>query len=142
MKPDHLFHRHFREGVKRGWKERKGEEAIIFEETEGIGERERVEEVKEQFLALGKNCGVVCNGDSRAVIIYKALRELDWRIPEDIGITGYHNTPWCEVFHPTLTSVSVREEDLGRECARLIKERKEERVVIPPLLVERESTRR
>lgn len=139
VEPRQIFHQDMLEGVKRGWK---GEETVICEDAEGIEEKEKIERVKEQFLARGKNCGVVCNGDFRALTIYKAIRELGWRIPEDIGITGYFNTPWSEALHPTLTSISVREEDIGRECARLIKERKEERVVISPLLVERESTRR
>ncbi len=81
-------------------------------------------------------------GDSRCKDIFAAARKLHLSIPEDLAVIGYYNSPWCEILHPTLTSISIREEEIGGEVARLIRESKEERVIIPPLLVERESTRR
>jgi DNA-binding LacI/PurR family transcriptional regulator len=85
--------------------------------------------------------GMVCFMDYKAVWASHLLNDWGLRIPNDVAVVGHNNTPWCELFRPRLTSVSLREEELARlavEKALEILPRHEEILVAPELVV-RES---
>ena len=106
----------------------------IFTET---GEEAILEKIKREKKPLA----IFAEGDFHAQAIYKSARRLSLRIPEDIAIVGYFNTPWTEVFEPRLTSVSVREEEIGHLTVEKIVSdgKKKEEILLKPRLIIRDS---
>ena len=76
--------------------------------------------------------------------IYKIAEKIGLRIPEDLGLIGWYNTPWCETFHPHLTSISIREDLMAEKVIEVITNKKMQgkKFFITPELVIRDSTRR
>lgn len=52
--------------------------------------------------------------DSKAIMCYLMALKAGLRVPEDLSIVGYYNTSWVEKTDIQLTSVSVKEEVIGR----------------------------
>ncbi|GAF24864.1 transcriptional regulators [Moorella thermoacetica Y72] len=85
--------------------------------------------------------------DPIAVGVMKAAVTLDYKLPQDLSIVGYDNTVFASICDPPLTSVAQPVDEMGRMVAELtIKaiggDRTPYRVVLPPSLVERQSTAR
>jgi DNA-binding LacI/PurR family transcriptional regulator len=60
------------------------------------------------------------------------------RVPEDMVLVGYFNTPWSEAWD--LTSVSPQAEEMAKETSRLVKDReRNEKIWIQPKLIFRNS---
>ena len=86
---------------------------------------------------------IISNFDWRLKPVYDDRRQLGLRIPEDIGLVGWNNTPWCETFRPHLTSVSIREDLMARKVIEVITDKtmQGKKILIPPKLVVRDSRR-
>ena len=87
---------------------------------------------------------MIGDADARMQEVYKAAGKLGLRIPDDIGLVGWYNTPWCETFRPHLTSVSIREDLIAGKVVEVLKNKRLQgkKIFIPPELVIRDSTRR
>ena len=44
----------------------------------------------------------------------RALKEAGYRIPEDIGIVGFDNTPMCRMLEPPMTTIHVPKQAMGQ----------------------------
>lgn len=55
----------------------------------------------------------VCANDSNAFALLNALNLMDIKVPEEIGITGFDDTPLCNKTMPKLTTVQVQKELMG-----------------------------
>ncbi len=99
------------------------------------------EEVVSRLSPDDGPAAVFCGQDSAAGDIYKYARKNGLRIPDDLSIIGYYNTPWCEVYEPGLTSVCIREEDLANlVIARILSgNSSKEKILVEPEIVERKS---
>ncbi|MFN8443992.1 MAG: LacI family DNA-binding transcriptional regulator [Caldilineaceae bacterium] len=60
-----------------------------------------------------------CHMDWMAVGAYRALREANRRIPEDVSVIGYDDLPICQYLDPPLTSVRQPSQGLGQLIAQL-----------------------
>jgi LacI family transcriptional regulator len=85
--------------------------------------------------------------DYYALEVLSAVRALGLRVPEDIGIIGYDNSPPCAYTQNDLTSVDQFGREIGRQAVRLLLERIKgrstaEHFVITPQVVTRNSSRR
>jgi LacI family transcriptional regulator len=91
--------------------------------------------------------GIFCYSDTLALVTTSILKKLGKRIPEDVQIIGYDNTPFCEWVSPSLTTISQPVNFLGKQAfinlTRLIRG-----VELPILhevmdveLIERQSTK-
>jgi LacI family transcriptional regulator len=63
--------------------------------------------------------GFVCEGDFRAAALLRAAARLGRRAPADFSVTGTGNTPWCEMAVPSITSVSMGEEEMAETAVLL-----------------------
>jgi LacI family transcriptional regulator len=54
-----------------------------------------------------------------------ALREKGLRVPEDVSIVGYNDSPTALDVVPALTTVHIPDVDLGRAAVRLVLDRDE-----------------
>ncbi len=85
-------------------------------------------------------CGIFSVADFRALRIYHAAKKLGLEIGKDVSVVGLFNTSWTEIITPTLTSVSVNEEQIGKITAQCITEQaKGEKITVSPELIIRES---
>ncbi len=101
-----------------------------------------IERLVEEIPKWGRNAGVICFYDFLALDIYKACQRLGMWIPKDLGVVGAFNTPWSECLTPPLTSVSIQENLIVEEVLRQADSQRGGTFVVPPVLVERESTRK
>lgn len=85
--------------------------------------------------------------DATARGAYKAIQEANLRIPADISVAGFDDTPEAAALNPPLTSVRVFTEQAGKQMAELVlkkinqPEHDPEVITIPTQLVKRESCR-
>lgn len=56
----------------------------------------------------------ICANDSNAFALLNALNSMNIKVPDDIGITGFDDTPLCNKTMPKLTTVQVQKELMGQ----------------------------
>ena len=91
---------------------------------EGNFSRESGERSMEEMISAGAvpEALVVAN-DLMAIGVLKACQHKGLRIPQDIAIIGMDNTDMAICTTPELSSINMKEEDIGRHAARLLMER-------------------
>lgn len=60
--------------------------------------------------------GVIANADPHAIGLLRGLQKAGEKIPDDISIIGFDNSPFCEYTDPPLTSVNISRGEIG-QCA-------------------------
>lgn len=111
---------------------------LTIEETRGQVEKwmKSGEERPTAFIAYN---------EGTAITAMSVFREVGIRIPEDISIISFNDTPLSILIDPPLTSVNAHLESMGKEAVRLLEERMEAtgklpyKVVLPLTLTERRS---
>lgn len=84
-------------------------------------------------------------GDYRAKHVIDIAAEAGLRVPEDLAVMGYWNTPWSEMTRVPLTSVSIIEDEIAVLAVdKLLEARRSgvwsaESIMLKPRLVVRES---
>jgi LacI family transcriptional regulator len=93
--------------------------------------------------------GVFCYNDPVAIGAIKAIREAGLRVPDDIAVVGAGNVHYSDLLAVPLTTIDQGTRQMGAQAAELLLERigqsrpvRPRKILIPPKLVERESTRR
>jgi DNA-binding LacI/PurR family transcriptional regulator len=66
---------------------------------------------------------VFCMNDMMAVDCLEAAGRIGLRVPEDLSIIGFDNLPCAAMTAPRLTTMEVDRVEIGREAARLIRQR-------------------
>lgn len=83
--------------------------------------------------------------EGTAITAVSVFKEQGIRIPEDISIVSFNDTPLSILIEPPLTSINVHMESMGREAVRLLTERIRQpkylphKIVLPLTLTERSS---
>lgn len=86
---------------------------------------------------------IFAGNDNIALGCYKALKELNYTIPNDIAIIGFNNTEFSGFMSPPLTSVNININSIVTETLHLLKERmKGERKYAKKILLETEIIKR
>lgn len=63
---------------------------------------------------------IFAGDDAVARGVYKAVRDRGFRIPEDLSVAGFNDTPDASALHPPLTSVRVFTDELGKQLAETL----------------------
>lgn len=90
--------------------------------------------------------GIFAGNDAIAYGVWKALVERGLKIPDDIALVGFDDRELCVLTTPNLSSVATFNEEVGRECGKMLLEKlqnpgvKMPMVVIPTELVIRGSS--
>jgi DNA-binding LacI/PurR family transcriptional regulator len=90
--------------------------------------------------------GVFCANDLMAAGALQVLRDAGRRVPEDVSVVGFDDSPMALSTHPPLTSVHQSSEDMGRVMVELLFSQMAEPVepprsrVLPTHLVVRASS--
>lgn len=87
---------------------------------------------------------LLCMNDRMAMGAIQVARELGRDVPGNLAVTGYDDIPTAAIFAPPLTTINQRAPEQGRVAAQMLFEVLEggapESVVLPALLVERQSS--
>lgn len=83
--------------------------------------------------------------DQMALGVLLALTEAGRRVPRDVSVVGFDDTPESEFFSPPLTTVRQDFDELGRRCVELLLDvidgsTTEQHLAVAPQLVVRRST--
>ena len=81
-------------------------EELIIELEEA--HRPAVEAFDEMIARADEYTAIVCYNDNTAFTVIRALAQRGLRVPEDISVTGFDDLPWCDMWQPRLTSVSIQ----------------------------------
>ena len=92
--------------------------------------------------------GIFCSNDTSAISAIQTITKQGKKVPEDIAVVGFSNTPTSLIVSPALTTIDDHAFEMGQAAARLlirqIDEKQEtvasETITIRNDLVVREST--
>lgn len=104
--------------------------------------------MEELLSRSGTVTGVIAADDYMAFDAVRVLNRRGIRVPEDVLVAGFNNTPLADYFTPTLTSVDINAHELGEKAFQLIRAEIEEKDDTPKSalvginVVTRESTKR
>jgi LacI family transcriptional regulator len=111
--------------------------------------------VKSASFSNARPSAIFAYNDIIALGVYRGLREIGLKIPNDVSIVGYDDLDACQLVHPPLTSVGVPLRELARIAVDLLMRRINEvrnnagqtpssrvgqKIVVTPKLVVRQST--
>lgn len=90
---------------------------------------------------------IVCDDDVHAAGVYRAAYERGLSIPDQLSVVGFGNTDISGLLYPSLTSVELPGEDLGRTGITILLDQLNDRTpqapaALPTRLLERDSTSR
>lgn len=135
---------------KRGYDGALGDHGIEEDFTILVKEHD-VEDITQAFRAFldsGRPFdAVIATTQGKTTIAIKLLKERGVRIPGDVGVVGFDDTPWSELLSPPLTVVSENTYDMGKEAVRLLMERMSQdepaeprHIVLEDEFIQRESS--
>jgi DNA-binding LacI/PurR family transcriptional regulator len=114
---------------------------------EGARDRDSGELAMARLLAIDPDIdGVFASSDASAAGAMWALQVLGRRVPEDVAVIGFDDSPIASATQPPMSSVRPLVEDMGREMARLVlslhavRGQEPRRLILDPELALREST--
>lgn len=107
--------------------------------------KDPLEQVLERFWALwyaGPPIDAIfAHSDWLAARLMADLARRGVKVPGDVSVLGYHDTPWTGMTDPALSSVSTEPQRVAAEVKRLLDERRlTDQVVVKPRLIIRAST--
>jgi DNA-binding LacI/PurR family transcriptional regulator len=101
---------------------------------------------KQMLTSYPEITAMITDTDKMALGVYRAAAELGYKIPEDLSVVGFSDdSVYSPELAPSLTSVRLNGEILGREAAKLLIEQLQtsemfsKRVVVPTKFIKRES---
>ena len=65
----------------------------------------------------------ICGNDHTAIQLIYALQFLGYQIPKDVSVVGFDDIPYSAICSPSLTTVQVSRQLIGRVAARQMSER-------------------
>ncbi len=91
----------------------------------------------ELFKSRKRPDGIVALSDPWIIPTLKILQDLELKVPEDVAIIGYHNTPWAEGYN--LTSVSINKRAISGKAIEMLEIDKDEEIYVEPEIIFRDS---
>jgi len=120
--------------------------------TSKLSEKDGILSVKILLESNIKFDSIFSANDLTAISAMKYLKNIGYRIPEDVAVVGISNEPMSEVIEPSLTTVDQSGFEIGKIACRLLIDSIEaeekstnisnKTVILKPTLLERESSRK
>lgn len=111
--------------------------------------RNELYELKDRFLEIAQQVdGIFAVNDFTAIAAIQLLQENNYKIPDDIAVTGFGNDPIASIVNPSLTTVDQSGFEMGRQAVEILIKRLEnpttfidfQTKTIPVFLAKRSST--
>jgi DNA-binding LacI/PurR family transcriptional regulator len=93
-------------------------EPLIFEG--GMHENDGYKNVDNLINKGIESCAIFAVNDPVAVGAIKRLKELNIKVPDQIGIAGFSNNPITEMISPALTTVDQHSFEMGKKAAEIL----------------------
>ena len=96
--------------------------------------------------AFGKPDGLYCHNDEFAIAAFRALRDLNLRVPKDVLLIGCEGNEFMEYFDPPLSTISMPIQKMCQTAWKLLQSRLEnaqapaEKVILPHEFLQRDSS--
>lgn len=124
------------------------EEPIIQNTWDFENESVNLERVKQLLTSDNKPTAIFAGGDFMLPTIYKAIHELNLKIPEDFSVMGFGDMEYTQYCIPPATTLHQDAYEIGVQAAQLVIDRIENRersvpvrqLRFEPHLIVREST--
>ena len=103
------------------------------------------EKTKSLLKKVPEITAIFLYGDYSAIGVYKAIKELGYRIPKDISVVSYDNIESSKFLTPPLTTINFPKKTIGRLAISMAIDKAEHKMIyaesmeVFPKLVERES---
>ena len=95
-----------------------GEELICYTEDLSVAEGEKA---TTKFLRMkDRPNGIFCANDTSAIAAIQTIKKTGLRVPEDIAVVGFSNTPSSLIIDPALTTIDDHAFEMGQAAARLV----------------------
>ncbi len=108
-----------------------------------------LDRIKSMLQSSDPPSAFLCSLDYRAKIVMDAARQIGLRVPEDLSVTGFFDTPWSESYD--ITTIEIHPDKIAHGIVDMLEKFKLEetldsqtscRVLITPTLIVRGSTGR
>ncbi|MBU3100246.1 MULTISPECIES: GntR family transcriptional regulator [Clostridium] len=76
--------------------------------------------IKYALKSKKRPTGIFCYNDEIAYMVLNIAHDLKLKIPEDLSIIGFDDSPISKIMEPKLTSMTHPKEKMGRDAAKLI----------------------
>lgn len=86
----------------------------------GYSKDEITRAVRKLILGPKPPTAIMCYSDFYAIHVYEALKKLNIRIPEQVAVMGYCGYPGGQYMSPSLSTVDLMYENIGRMAADLM----------------------
>ena len=83
------------------------------------------EKARQYVQTFGKPDGIFCHYDELTIAVFRALRDLDLRIPQDVLLIGCEGNEFMEYFDPPLSTVAMPAREIVRIAWDLLRHRME-----------------
>lgn len=80
-------------------------------------------QTKEYIGTHGKPDAIFCHNDELAIATFRALRDLDYRVPEDVLLVGCEGNEFMEYFDPPLSTIELPTRELAKNAWSLLLKR-------------------
>lgn len=103
-------------------------------------------DVSAHILSQGKPDGIYCHNDEIAIAAFRAVRDLNLRVPDDVLLIGCEGNEFMEYFDPPLSTISMQIPEMCRVAWRLLQRRlgsadaDAEQILLPPQFIQRGSS--
>ena len=91
--------------------------------------------------------GLICTSQAKTAISVRLLRQYSIRVPQDVAVIAFDESPWPELIEPSLSVVVENTYEMGQRATRLLLNRMEgveildpQHIVLEDRLIIREST--
>ena len=109
-----------------------------------------MEEIYEKFVRTERIDALLAGNDTQAAILSKILRRNNLKVPNDFGLIGFDDEPFCEYMNPSISSIDDELQLQAKLIVRLMMEMIEDEesnpidrtVTVRSRLVVRESSRK
>ncbi len=136
-------------GRLEGYKKALKEYGIPFDDAlVSVGDidvKDGYERTKQLFEKELDFTAIFAYNDMMAFGAMQAIKEKGLRIPEDIGLVGYDDIPFCSLMNPALTTIILKKQELGTESVKLLlsringKRKKMKKIMLDVELIIRET---
>lgn len=112
------------------------EDLISFGEATTISACDRVTRLLQS--STKRPDAIVSANDILAIGTLKSVLKLGLRVPQDIAVTGFDDIPMVDMIHPGLTTLRQPQDEIARDCVKLIIERIKNKDLANPRLLQYE----
>lgn len=111
-----------------------------------LGDEPTREAAARIFRSPDRPTALFCTSDRIAARAMQLFTAIGLRVPQDVSVVGYNGDAWGQLLPAPLTTIAQPRLEVGERAARMVLDpgefiQSERRVVLNPVLIERNSTR-